>query len=509
MSASALPPSPWRRLAAAAVIACAAAARAQAETRDVDHWRPVRPSGAQPPPLQWAAGAFDPDGGRLLMFGGTDQVDDHRDLWALDLAAGGEAWSKLRPAGNVPPARQHAAAAMVPSQRRIVVFGGYSLTLSDALDDTWLVDFTAGGDGRWIRWSGRKPDKRRGATLVHQIVDGPTDAVDRVILFGGSNGTQRFNDVWAFDATPGAEAWTELMPGGAKPPTRDGHVAIYDAPRNRMIVYGGTNRDRQAYSLGDSWALDLTPGAERWTQLAPGGARVPGYTWASGVVDPCPGAERLLVFGGYSITADRSSNDTWALDLAPAGAEAWTDLETTGARPVPRDAHVAAFDPAGRRMVLFGGWDGPGQLQRDVWALDLVPCSGPPEPATATPAEPSPSPAATAPEPTPTSTEEPTPTGAPSATPAETATPAATDTPNAIATVIAATLTALVPTASPSETPDAIGTAVAGTRTAAAPSLRTPTRVTTPDPVQTAIAATLTALAPASGRLYLPLATRP
>lgn len=491
--------------AGAASVVCATLAGAA--PADLDHWRPLRPSGPQPPPLQWAATAFDPAGHRLLMFAGTDQVDDHRDLWALDLTAGSEAWAKLRPAGNGPTLRQHAAAAFVASHRRLVVFGGYSQLLDDTLDDTWITDFAAGGDGRWVKIAGRKPDKRRAATLVHQRFDGPSGATDRVILFGGFNGSQRFNDVWAFDATPGAEAWTELAPAGTKPSTRDGHVAVYDAPRNRMIVYGGTNRDRQAYTLGDAWSLDLTPGAERWSRLDPGGTRAPAYTWASGVVDPCAGAERLLVFGGYSITADRSSNDTWALALAPAGSEAWTDLDTTGARPVPRDAHAAAYDPVGRRMVIYGGWDGPGQLQRDAWTLDLLPCGGEPvdtptPPATIEPTAPATSPA----------TEEATPSPVPTTPqPTDTSTPSTTATPDAIGTVIAATLTALAPTAVQSATPDVLATAVAGTLTASAPRpSATPAPPGTPDPVQTAIAATLTALAPPpGGRLFMPIAVRP
>jgi hypothetical protein len=64
-------------------------------------------------------------------------------------------------------------------------------------------------------------------------------ANQRVIVFGGWNGRQFSNSVWALDVTEGSEAWGQLLPEGPLPPSRGQHTAIYDAANQRMIVYGG------------------------------------------------------------------------------------------------------------------------------------------------------------------------------------------------------------------------------------------------------------------------------
>ena len=100
-----------------------------------------------------------------------------------------------------------------------------------------------------------------------------------MILFGGYSDDSVFRDVWAFDLTPDQERWQELMPCGTAPLARDGHVAVYDASRGRMVLYGGWNRERIVRTLRDTWELDLTPG--RGAGL-PGGPTVPiGSSWIS------------------------------------------------------------------------------------------------------------------------------------------------------------------------------------------------------------------------------------
>jgi len=351
----------------------ATASRPQQAAAQVSHWQQLRPSGLAPQALQWPAEAYDPVGHRMILFGGTDQTVDFNDVWALRLDAGQEAWAKLRPYGQAPTARRGAAAAFDPASNRYVLFGGFSDVRSVYWDDTWLVDL-ATGDGRWVKHdpAAPHPPGRREPTLVYQHLDGP-EPVERLILFGGYNATFDFNDVWAFDLRPGQEGWTQLSPCGTKPGQRDGHAAVYDAAHQRMIVYGGWDRRPTLRTIGDTWALDLTPGAECWSELRPDGTTIPSMGWSSAVYDACPGQERDLIFGGFNNSANRSSSDVWSLTLEPR-AEVMSRLEVTGARPRPRDSHAAVYDPRGRRMIIYSGWDGPGDLLRDVWALDLTVC---------------------------------------------------------------------------------------------------------------------------------------
>lgn len=441
---------------------------------DENHWDLIRPAGTLPPGLRMAAQAHDPGRGRLLFFGGIDSDGIADRLYALDL--GTDSWLNLRPRGTAPSSRDRAAMAFDPMGDRAVLFSGYNGG-SIYLDETLFLDFSdaRGPEWRKLPFAPSKPAPRLGASLVHApAADGP----GRLILFGGWNGAERrgYQDLWALSLDPGKEAWTPLSPSGSPPPARDGHVAVVDRTRSRMLVYGGWNRQRTEVTLDDLWELDLRPGQERWTQLSPPSPRPPAMAWMSGVVDDCPERHRLLLFGGWNGFSDNAF--TWALGLD--GDPAWTRLDPSGAKPRPRDSHVAALDPAGRRMVIFGGWENEAELLRDTWQLGLAPCGGP-------------SPSLTPPTvPTPTRTATPRPGGSPSVEPTPTQGPSATPTPDLVGTQVALTLTALAPPPSASATPD-LRTAVALTLTALAPS---PTVSATPDLIGTIVAATQTALAP-------------
>lgn len=480
---------------------------------DENHWDLIRPAGILPPGLRWAAQAHDPVRNRLMFFGGFDTGGSQAgDLYTLDLST--DAFVNLRPRGTQPASRERAAMAFDTTGDRAVLFSGYNGG-SIYLDETWFLEL---GDSRGPEWkkmpfAANKPAPRLGASMVHM----PAAAgAGRMILFGGWDGVNRraYQDVWALALEPGKEAWTKLIPAGAAPSARDGHVAIFDAPNSRMLVYGGWNRQRTDVTLDDLWELDLRPGQERWTEITPANPRPPAQAWMSGVVDDCPDRRRLLMFGGWNGFAD--SAFTWALNLD--GERAWTRLDPSGAKPRPRDSHVAVYDARGRRMAIFGGWENEGDLMRDTWVLGLAPC-GAPSPTTAIPASPTPTSTLT-PTPRPGSpTREPTPTVDPRFSPtpdlvgtriAQTLTaiappPSASPTPD-LRTAVAMTLTALAPSPTVSATADLVGTIVAGTRTALAP-----TGTPTPNLVLTRIAETLTAVAATpvvAARMYLPLLSR-
>jgi hypothetical protein len=92
--------------------------------------------------------------------------------------------------------------------------------------------------------SGTLPAGRVRHTLVY---DAPRD---RMLAFGGDLwGSGAVNQVWALSLS-GTPAWTQLAPAGTLPLAREGHEAIYDPPRDRMVVYGAH------YPPEDLWALE-------------------------------------------------------------------------------------------------------------------------------------------------------------------------------------------------------------------------------------------------------------
>jgi hypothetical protein len=76
----------------------------------------------------------------------------------------------------------------------------------------------------------------------------------------------------------------------------------------------------------------------------------------------------LVLFGGRSITggSTMSLGATWEL-----GASGWTQRTLATAAPLARFGHDMAYDPIRRRVVMFGGFQGPN-LPRlgDTWEWD-------------------------------------------------------------------------------------------------------------------------------------------
>ena len=87
-----------------------------------------------------------------------------------------------------------------------------------------------------------------------------------MVTYGGQC-LQLKPDVMALDLV-NPTLWARELGTGTPPTARDGHAAIYDPVRQRMLVIGGYD----GTTKNDVWALSL-PGMV-WTQLTPGGPAV-------------------------------------------------------------------------------------------------------------------------------------------------------------------------------------------------------------------------------------------
>jgi len=188
-----------------------------------------------------------------------------------------------------------------------------------------------------------------GHVMVHDTFS------DRLVVFGGDRSNVLCNETWAYDFATGQ--WHQLHPTGSLPPARRNSAAVYDSLNNRMVVFGGYD----GTFLNDTWALDLTPGVESWSQIAGGGTLPKGRNYSSLVMDDVN--QRAILHGGYS---QGQLRDTWVLDLTLT-AETWNNaaIVTAGVPNLPSNGHSACFDPATQLMVLF-------RSQYDeVWTLDF------------------------------------------------------------------------------------------------------------------------------------------
>lgn len=199
-----------------------------------------------------------------------------------------------------------------------------------------IVTGPADENGNWDEFS-RPPTGRFSHTAIYDPVR------DRMIVFGGLDGTGYRNDVWALGLS-GTPAWIAVAPALIPPSGREGATAIYDPERDRMIVFGGYN----GAVRNDVWALHLTPGPA-WNALSPTGDPPSGREGHTAIYDP--GRDRMVVFGGEG--GGTSYEDLWALSLA--GVPTWNALSPTGMLPPERYGHTAILDPMREQMLTFGG----------------------------------------------------------------------------------------------------------------------------------------------------------
>jgi hypothetical protein len=300
---------------------------------------------------------YDPVHDRMVVFGSSGTYLNN--VWVLSLA-GTPAWTQLTPSGTPPSGRSGHSAIYDPGSDCMVVFGGYNgSTLPYYLNDVWALSLSGAPAWTQLTPSGTPPSGRDGHNAIYDPVR------DRMVMFGGAGPDSLLNDVWVLSLLAGELAWTQLTPSGTLPIQRSRHSAIYDPVRDCMVVFGGYD---ESSSLDDVWALSLV-GTPAWTELTTSGTPPTARGTHSAIYDPV--RDCMVVFGGWDGSGASSFNDVWALTLV--GTPAWTELTPSGTPPIARGTHSAIYDPVRDRMVVFGGWDGSGASSfNDVWALSLA-----------------------------------------------------------------------------------------------------------------------------------------
>ncbi len=195
-------------------------------------------------------------------------------------------------------------------------------------------------------------------------------------------------DVLTFDP---AKGWRNELPTGtewgpkfgpvAAPGWKDEYWGFRDTAGNtrpNWSVYGSFSLgqkydydpDTKAfyfYAGGSTFRYD--PAAREWKDLAP--ATNPQKTlggillWSSLCYDRS--AKKFVLFGGGNIPTERGDPGTWT--YSPADNR-WEQVKADR-QPPPRANARLAYDPAARKVVLFGG-DRLDQLLADTWVFDTA-----------------------------------------------------------------------------------------------------------------------------------------
>ena len=279
--------------------------------------------------------AHDARNGLTVLFGGFDRSGIPRDdTWGWD----GVSWRLLAPGG--PGARKWPAMAYDGTRGEIILFGGLGgVGRSQApFGDTW----------RWAGSEWRKVDSTGPSPRDHVRMAWHA-ATDRLVLFGGFDGSEAVGDTWAWDG----KRWTQIAAEG--PPPRAAHAMVSDPKDDGILLFGG--RSLEQY-FGDTWRW----AGRDWTKA---GAEGPSPRAFHGMAT-CPTPQTIVLFGGWRGPPLKKSHfdDTWAWN----GAD-WERLE--GESPPAGGVYAMTYDPVSRGVLFHGGgrkadsanWD----LQDRTW----------------------------------------------------------------------------------------------------------------------------------------------
>ena len=154
------------------------------------------------------------------------------------------------------------------------------------------------------------------------------------------------------------------------PEPRAGAFMVYDDARGVSLLFGGWTRPATGGDIvypDDLWAWN----GERWRKLEPASGSPRPRGRDAPVIAYDAARKRVVMFGGRGDGTGQS--DRWLSDVWEWDGSRWFRVEATG---MPRVLHaMATYDPARRRVVVYGGGltSGTGAfagLSRTLWEWD-------------------------------------------------------------------------------------------------------------------------------------------
>ena len=324
------------------------------------------PAGGGPSPRRNYASMYDAAHQRYIVFGGEwgtlyGGYQLFNEVWTLTLGAT-PAWSQLSVQGSPPGERHSPQFGYDAARNRLLVFGGYGRHYPGDpyayLNDVWQLSLDDPPTWTELLPTGTPPPGRLAGAAVYD------DFRQRFVGFGGTVGQPV--DTWELDLS-GAPAWNTVDVGNSGPPGGYGMASIFDARRDRMIIFGGSTSDAYTGVHNDTWALNLRGAQPEWHQLSPAGPLPTARRSMTSIYDPI--RDRMIVYGGWDSAGESNADflgDVWALALD--NNLAWTKLAPAGVLPTGRDAIAAIYDPVNDQLAVYGGWSGTDMLS-DAWTL--------------------------------------------------------------------------------------------------------------------------------------------
>ncbi|CRK33984.1 hypothetical protein BN1708_006239, partial [Verticillium longisporum] len=168
---------------------------------DAFYWSAPHVVGDIPVPLR--AMTATAVGKKLIVFGGGDGPAYYNDVYVLDTTT--FRWSRPRILGDSVPSKRRAHTACLYKNGLYIFGGGDGVR---ALNDIWRLDVSDVNKMSWRLVSSPDKDKPASAPPPRPKARGYHTANmvgSKLIIYGGSDGGECFNDVWVYDVD--AQAW--------------------------------------------------------------------------------------------------------------------------------------------------------------------------------------------------------------------------------------------------------------------------------------------------------------
>lgn len=253
-------------------------------------------------------------------------------IWHWD----GTRWDKVTQDG--PPGRILGAAAYDDLRDVLVLYGGRPVERGMCSQDTWEWD----GEF-WEQMDAQPPTACDHVRMVYDR------SIQKSVLFSGLDPSENpVNETWSWNG----DKWQLLSQEG---PESRGHFGlVYEPSQKQTLLYGGF-----ADTVSDEfWAWK----GNAWEQIESQG---PGTLSHFGMTVDTD-ADVLYLFGGATSASTSSSltDEMWVLREGR-----WNELNPA-ISPSPRGGPSMGYDPARKRIVLYGGFDAEGNKFNDTWEWD-------------------------------------------------------------------------------------------------------------------------------------------
>ena len=299
----------------------------------------------------YASVVLDTTADRMILFGGYTN-----DVWSLALSGEHELmWSALSLQGEIPPA-QNVLGVYEPAGNRIVAIFDELVGEQEPFyhAQVWQLSLGAAPEWRRLQPTGRAPGNELSDALVALDNTGR-----RMFALGGCG-------AWTLSFDDGDGRWSRIgdgPPGACEPPAQPffagaGGLLVFDAPRDRLVVFG----------LAEVWQLSLDSGA--WSSL--------GATPCGGTILSTPAFDETNAQVVY-VPSCREGTAIFSLVR-----DKWSERDHPRVESSQFDGfgQVGAFDAARSRILYPPGDSGNATWQLDTSTLELTPLTpdtrGPP-----------------------------------------------------------------------------------------------------------------------------------